>query len=215
MSLAQTSFWKSTNALAHWPIAAAAVAEVPPPARGAIRRFVDARQRRREARPHRRRGAAPARRAVASASARPNVAVAGAGRALALRRSCPARTSCRASSKRRLPRDCENRCTLGVQPPDISSASQAMPSPRPPRRDPLADATRSAPARARDRCARRRIRGRRARAACSGTARRSRADRRSRAISTPAACEIERRAIGAVVGGRDDDRACRPSRRSG
>ena len=37
----------------------------------------------------------------------------------------PGMNTCSASSKTSLPRDCEKRCTEGVQPPDIRSASQA------------------------------------------------------------------------------------------
>ena len=51
-------------------------------------------------------------------------AVGGAGRTLGLRPTGPARTRPAASSKRSLPRDCENRCTVGFQPPDISRQSQ-------------------------------------------------------------------------------------------
>ena len=38
----------------------------------------------------------------------------------------PGRNICRSSSQSSLPLVCEKRCTLGVQPPDISSASQAI-----------------------------------------------------------------------------------------
>ena len=39
--------------------------------------------------------------------------------------TCPGTKTCSASSKRNLPRDCENRWTDGVQPPAINTRSQA------------------------------------------------------------------------------------------
>src|SRR3546814_17503763 len=45
------------------------------------------------------------------------------------RSSCTERlgtNACKVSSKRRPPPDCDSRCTVGFQPPDTSSASQAL-----------------------------------------------------------------------------------------
>src|SRR3546814_8134515 len=50
------------------------------------------------------------------------------------RSSCTERlgtNACKVSSKRRPPPDCDSRCTVGFQPPDTSSASQAISPPSP------------------------------------------------------------------------------------
>ncbi len=86
-----------------------------------------------EKRPSARSGAAkPRGRAAARPAASPSASTAARSKAAlqapADRSRCadaPGLNSCSASSKASLPRDCEKRCTDGVHPPDIRSASQA------------------------------------------------------------------------------------------
>ena len=85
---------------------------------GAPRRRMRARRRRRSPRP--RAAASPAASPSASVAARPKTPRARAGGALRCRPR-PGRKACSFSSKRSLPRDCEKRWIVGVQPPDIST----------------------------------------------------------------------------------------------
>ena len=124
MSLAQTSFWKSTKALARRSARTAAARRAcrAERAEDASLDGVGPRLGRSEARGRRRR--APGRIAFGERARKIEGRVAGAGRPLALHGRAGLK-SCSASSKTSLPRDCEKRCTDGVQPPDIRSASQA------------------------------------------------------------------------------------------
>ena len=78
-----------------------------------------------------RRGVRARGRAVRQGAREVRDAAASAHGTLALRRLARQK-ACSVSSQTSLPRDCENRCTLGVNPPDISNASQSMRRPRPP-----------------------------------------------------------------------------------
>ena len=132
----------------------------------------------------------------------------------------PGRKACSVSFQASLPRDCENRCTLGVKPPDISTASQSM------RRD-------AAPARAGRRPARsartrrppsvpstvesgqhrRCRRGAPPRAASPDGLRRARSA--TAATTDAGGVQVERRLIGGVARGHDHDAGRRPVHRSG
>ena len=124
MSLAVTSFWKSMKALprAACGRSAAALAATPAGRCGRRRRRCDAvlgaaaecpapRGCRAGAAPSCRRGAMPAEAAAGAGDCAASAETAG-------------RNAWRASSKASLPRDCEKRCTTGVQPPDISTRSR-------------------------------------------------------------------------------------------
>ena len=120
--MAHTSFWKSTNAFTRRSARIGAARQARRSTQESVGDGVGSRAG--AAKPAAVAAARPAASPSASAPARSKVAL----QAPADRSRCtdaPGLKTCSASSKASLPRDCEKRCTEGVQPPDIMSASQA------------------------------------------------------------------------------------------